>query len=506
MYDLVVIGGGSGGLSVAIAAAKVGAKVALIEKDRLGGEATFAACVPSKGLTQAARLVHRFNSAGQFGLRVRPVKVDFTAVLGRVRAVGEEFARCASAEVLEAKGIEVIHGSAAFEAYDTVQVDGTTRVPGQRFVIATGSRPAVPAIQGLAEAGYLDNHTLWSLTKVPESLIVVGSEPVGLEFAQSFARFGAKVTVLTSSTRILPQDDSEASDLVTQLLTAEGLTIKTGVEVTQVEVRDGQKVCKFQDPASGATGEAAGSEILLASGRLANVEGLNLEAVGLHADAEHGIEVDDYLQTHATRVYAIGDVLQRHPHAHFAECEAAVAFQNAVLRIRKKMDYSGIPWATFLDPEVASVGITHARAEEERRPVRVYRVAFAEIDRARIDGRTEGFAKVVATPTGKVLGATVVGEDASMILQEFVLAMKKGLGLKDISAAVPIYPTYAAVAHHLASQFRESRLGNSYVKSALRLFYGFIPRMVAGNGTAESTPETTSEPEPHALASHEHEH
>ncbi len=192
MYDLVVIGGGSGGLSVAIAAAKVGAKVALIEKDRLGGEATFAACVPSKGLTQAARLVRQFDSAGKFGLRVRPVKVDFTAVLGRVRAVGEEFARCESVEVLEAKGIEVIHGSAAFEAYDSVRVDGTTLVPGHRFVIATGSRPAVPAVPGLAEAGYLDNHTLWSLTKVPESLIVIGSEPVGLEFAQSFARFGAR--------------------------------------------------------------------------------------------------------------------------------------------------------------------------------------------------------------------------------------------------------------------------------------------------------------------------
>jgi pyruvate/2-oxoglutarate dehydrogenase complex dihydrolipoamide dehydrogenase (E3) component len=506
MYDLVVIGGGSGGLSVATAAAKVGAKVALIEKDRLGGEATFAACVPSRGLTQAARLVHQLSSAGRFGLRTGTVEVDFAAVLARVRAVGEEFARGESAEVLQAKGIEVIHGSAAFEAYDTVLVNATTRVPGQRFVIATGSRPAVPAIPGLAEAGYLDNHSLWSLAKVPESLIILGSEPAGLEFAQCFARFGAKVTVLSPSPRILPDDDAEASDVMTQLLTAEGLTIKAGVEVTKVEVRDGKKVCKFQDPATGATNEAAGAEILLAAGRLANVENLNLEAVGLHGDAEHGIEVDDYLQTHSTRIYAIGDVLQRHQYAHFAECEAAVAFQNAVLRIRKKMDYSGIPWATFVDPEVASVGITQARAEEERRPVRVYRVSFGEIDRARIDGCIEGFAKVVATPSGKILGATVVGHDASMIVQEFVLALKKGLGLNDIAAAVPVYPTYAGVAHRLASQFREGRLGNNYVKSALRLFYGFIPRVDAGNGTAESNPETTSEPESHPAAAHGHGH
>ena len=506
MYDLVVIGGGSGGLSVATAAAKVGAKVALIEKDRLGGEATFAACVPSKGLTHAARLVRQIGDADKYGVRAGPVAVDFAAVLGRVRAVAKEFARGESVEVLEAKGIEVIHGSAAFEAYDTVKVDGTTRVPGQRFVIATGSRPAVPAIPGLAEAGYLDSHSLWSLTKVPESLIVIGPEPVGLELAQVFSRFGAKVTVLTASSRLLLEHDGEASDLVMQLLTAEGLTIKTGVEVTKVEVRDGIKVCKFQDPVSGGSGEVVGSEILLAAGRWANVESLNLEAVGVHADSAHGIEVDAYLQTHSSRVYAIGDVLQRHPYAHFAECEAAVAFQNAVLRIRKKMDYSGIPWATFLDPEVASVGITQAQAAEDRRPVRVYRVPFTEIDRARIDGCTDGIAKVVANPSGKILGATVVGEDASMILQEFVLAMKKGLGLNDIAAAVPIYPTYAGVAHHLASQYRESRLGISYLKSALRLFYGFIPRVDAGNGTVESKPETTPEPDSQVLASHGHGH
>ncbi len=187
MYDLVVIGGGSGGLSVATAAAKVGAKVALIEKDRLAGEATFAACVPSKGLTHAARLVRQIGDAENYGVRAGTVAVDFAAVLVRVRAVAEEFTRGESVEVLEAKGIEVIHGSAAFEAYDTVLVDGTTRVPGQRFVIATGSRPAVPAIPGLAEAGYLDSHSLWSLTKVPESLIVIGPEPVGLELAQVFS-------------------------------------------------------------------------------------------------------------------------------------------------------------------------------------------------------------------------------------------------------------------------------------------------------------------------------
>ena len=191
---------------------------------------------------------------------------------------------------------------------------------------------------------------------------------------------------------------------------------------------------------------AAGAAILLAAGRLANVEALNLEAVGIHGDAEHGIEVDDYLQTHSTRVYAIGDVLLRHPYTHFAEREAAVAFQNAVLRIKKKIDYSGSPGRTFVDPEVAAVGITEAQAERRAAALSASTGSrFAEIDRARIDGRTDGFAKVVATPSGKILGATVVGEDASMIIQEFVLAMERNLSLHDLAAAVPIYPTYAGV-------------------------------------------------------------
>ena len=275
--------------------------------------------------------------------------------------------------------------------------------------------------------------------------------------------------------------------------------------MTKVEVRDGLKVCKFHNAATGATGEAAGAEILVAAGRLANVEGLNLEAIGLHADAEHGIEVDDYLQTHSTRVYAIGDALLRNTYTHFAEAEAAVAFQNAVLRSRKKMDYSGIPWATFLDPEVASVGITEAKAEEERRPVRIYRLAFTEIDRAQIDGRTQGFAKVVATPAGKILGATVVGDDASMIVQEFVLAMKMGHGLSDLAAAVPVYPSYAGVASHLASQFRDSRLQNGYIQSALRLFYGFTPRVGTGNGSEVTKRDATSShaaADSHVPASH----
>jgi len=485
MYDLVVIGGGSGGLKVAAAAAKVGAKVAVIEKDRLGGEAIFAAA-PGKGLVQAAKLVSHLKGAERFGLRSGPLQIDFAAVMGRVRDVAAQCAGTESEEVLRGQGIDLFRGSASFEAYDTVRVDGTTALASKRFVIATGSRPSAPPIPGLAEAGYLDGHSVWSLTKLPDSLIVLGDEPTGLELAQCFARFGTEVTFLTSSSRILPGDDLEASELLTGLLTAEGLTIKPAVVVKKVEVRDGRKVCKFQEPTSGATGEVAASAILVATGRLANVEELNLSAVGVHGDPEHGIDVDESLQTHSTRVFALGDVLLRHPYAQFAEREASVVFQNAVLKLKRKIAYANLPWATFVDPEVAAVGLLEAQAGLQQLPHRVYRVAYSEIDRAKIDGRTDGFAKVVATPSGKVLGATVVGEEASLIIQEFVLAIEKGLSLGDIASATAIYPSYAEVARHLANRHRAARLGSGYIQTALKLFYGFIPRLTGGNGTTEA--------------------
>jgi pyruvate/2-oxoglutarate dehydrogenase complex dihydrolipoamide dehydrogenase (E3) component len=475
MYDLVVLGGGSGGLNVATAAARVGARVALVEKGKLGGECTHAACVPSKALIEAARLAQQIRNARGYGLRTAAVEVDFPAVMARVRAVVAEFAGSDSGESLRARGIDVYRGSPAFEAYDTVVVDGQARLHAQRFVIATGSRPKIPAIPGLAGAGYLDNQSLWSLETLPAELVILGAGPSGLEFAQAFARLGSKVTVLADSPRILPREDPEVSGRIQALLSAEGIGFRTGVAVVQVSGRDGRKVCTIRDQSSGTSSEVSGTHLLVAAGRLANVEGLNLDAVGVHADPEHGIEVDDYLQTRSTRIFAIGDVLQDQGRqfTHAAERQAAVAFQNAVIRIPKKIDYSALPWATFLDPEVATVGLTEAEARERHPEVRVFRAELSEVDRARIDGRTDGFAKLVATPSGKILGATIVGHEAALVLQEFVLAMEHGLTLQDIAETVHTYPTYAGLARRLANQFLATRLDTSFVRKALRWFYGY---------------------------------
>jgi pyruvate/2-oxoglutarate dehydrogenase complex dihydrolipoamide dehydrogenase (E3) component len=490
MYDLVVIGGGAGGLSVARAAAKVGAKVALVEKQRLGGGAAFGAGVASKALMQSARLVRSIRAAQKCGVRTDGLHVDFPAVMGHARAVAEDFAGRDSAESLRQQGIDVFRGAAVFEAYDTVQVDGKPLV-GQRFVIATGSRPLLPAVPGLAEGSCLDYSTVWSQKTLPEHLIVLGNDPVGLEFAQCFARLGSKVTIVADAPRILPREEPATSEYVMRALAAEGIQFVMGVEITKVELRDGRKVCRYRAPSSLSspeqTGEISGSDILVAAGRLANVEGMDLDAVGVHGDAEHGIEVDDCLQTYSTRVFAIGDVLLRYPYTHVAEREATIVFQNAVLRMRKKMDYSRLPWATFIDPEVASVGTSEEQARSESISVRVLKVGFDEVDRARIDGCTTGFAKVVATPAGKVLGATVVGAQASMIVQPFVLAMESEIGLADLARALPVYPSYASVSQQLANQFQEGRLlKRGYVQTALKLFYGFMPRVPVENGASQS--------------------
>jgi pyruvate/2-oxoglutarate dehydrogenase complex dihydrolipoamide dehydrogenase (E3) component len=509
MYDLVVIGAGSGGLSVASAAAKVGAKVALVEKQPAGGDSTLSACVPSKGLVQAAKRLQQVRTAGSLGLKVAAVEVDFPAVMARARSVAEALGRGASAESLRARGIDVYSGSATFEAYDTVRVDGQTAINGYRFVIATGSRPAVPAVPGLSEAGFLDDRSLWSLNSLPESLVVIGAGSTAVEFAQCFARFGSKVTIVSDAPRLLPDEDSEAAGSVGDALGGEGIDLRLGAEVAKVDFRGDRKVCITREVATGATGEVAGSHLLLAAGRLARVDGLNLEAAGVHGDPEHGIVVDDHLQTHSARIYAIGDVLMRHQYAYAAHREAEVAFANAVLRRRKRMDYSAIPRVTFSDPEVASVGMTEHRARTEQPEHRVYRVPLAEVDRAQIDGRIDGFAKVVATPGGRILGATIVGPEASLVIQEFTLAREKGLGLGVIAAATAIYPTYAGVGPALARQHLAIRLERGVVQTALRIFYGFLPRAAPGNGTADGPSEGTAGHKPPAepaVGGHGHAH
>lgn len=497
MYDLVVIGGGAGGTSVAKEAAKLGASVALIERSRLGGECALTACVPSKALLRAAALAADIRQAGRFGIHAEGPRVDFGAVMGRVRALVEGFAS-GKEERLEHRGIDVLHGDAAFEAYDTILLDGSKRVSGRRFVIATGSRTAWPSVPGLKDSGAIDNGTVWGLNELPESLAILGGGPSGLEFAQAFARLGSSVTVLETNDRVLAKEDPDASAAIAAALEAEGVTIRTGVRVAGVATRDGRKVVTYRDRVGAEPATLDVSHLLVATGRRANVDGLNLNAVGIHADPEHGINVDDSLQTHAPNIYAIGDVIGHHQWTHAAGREATVVVRNALLRMGKKMTYDTIPRVVFTDPEVACVGATEDAARQAEPDAQLYRVELEKVDRARLDGATTGFARVMVTPAGRVLGATIVAREASSILQELVVAMTHRLTLADLAETVHPYPSYLGVAQALAGQFAGAKQKGGLLGGARRWFYGL--------GSAEREGRTTStETEPaEAGAGHGH--
>ncbi|WP_169976579.1 dihydrolipoyl dehydrogenase family protein [Tautonia rosea] len=485
MYDLVVLGGGSGGLNVSGAAAAVGAKVALIEANQLGGECTFTACVPSKALIHVADLARRIHHAERYGITVSAPAIDFGRVMSRVRSVVSSFA-VSDIEAMQARGVEVISGRGRFEAYDTVVVDETRPIQGRAFVIATGSRPAIPPIKGLEAANPLTNETIWTLTDRPESLVVIGAGAVGLELSQALARLGVEVTIIETAPRILPQEDPEVSNRLRACLESEGIKIFTNAEIDTIECRDDGKVVHFVDRQTGNSYQALREMLLVAAGRRANVESLNLDAVGIEADPERGIPVNAYLQTYARRIYAIGDVIGRNQWTHAAEREAAVVFQNAVLGIPKRYDESVIPRTTFTDPEVASVGRTSGFDASES--VRILQVEYEELDRARIEGRTQGFAKVVVTPSGKLLGATILGDNAALVLQEFVLAMDQGLTLHQLLNTIHPYPTHAGLVRALATRFASTRLEHGLTRAALRIVYGYEP---ASGITArsESSPE-----------------
>lgn len=497
MYDLVVLGGGSGGLGAATAAAKLGAKVALIAEDRPCDDTFHADSVPSRALGRVAELAREIRQAGTFGLRIGPPEVDFPAVMARVRAIATELCGSGLVDGLTALGVDVFRGHPRFDSYDTVLLEGHEPIESRRFVIATGSRPAVPAIHGLAEAGFLDEATVWDLDQLPESLVILGGGPLAVELGQAFARLGSTVTLLADSGHLLTKEDHEVSHFVLHALTAEGIVVHTHAQVNGVSVRDGRKVCEFRNQADGTLGQAAGTHLLVTGGRHANVEGLNLDAVGIHhADPHHGIEVDEYLQTRTRHIYAVGSVLGHHKHTHAAVREAEIAVHNALVVQSKRMDYSAMPRVTFSDPEVASVGtLDPAEAGNASGEGRIYRVSYAEAARPRIDGQTEGFAKVLAAPSGKILGATVAGPRAALILQEFVLAMENGLGLSAIAEAVHPYPTFSAIAGDLARLHQAERREGGFFRSAIRFLHGYDAR---GHARREPVVPAVTEP----VASH----
>lgn len=455
-YNLVVIGGGTAGLVTAAGAAGLGAKVALVERDLLGGDCLNVGCVPSKALLRAARAAADVRGAGAFGVRVPSgVTVDFPAVMARMRELRAGISPHDSAARFRGLGIDVFLGEGRFTGPDAVTVGGQT-LRFSRACIATGARASAPPIPGLAEAGYLTNETVFGLTALPRRLAVIGAGPIGCELAQAFARFGTEVTLVEMMPRPLPNEDADAAALVEQALLGDGIRVLCGSTDLRIS-RDGD-ARRLSLDVGGDHHEVLVDEILVGVGRAPNVDGLGLEAAGV-AYEKAGVTVNDRLQTSNRRIFAAGDICSKYKFTHAADAMARIVIQNALFFGRKRASALTIPWCTYTDPEVAHVGLYPKEAERQGVPIDTYTIEQAKTDRAVLDGETEGFLKV-HTRRGKetIVGATLVARHAGEMISEMTLAMKAGAGLGTLAATIHPYPTQAEIFKKAGDAYSRTRL------------------------------------------------
>ena len=468
-YHLVVLGAGTGGLVTAAIGAALGARVAIVERHLMGGDCLNVGCVPSKAIIRAARAwAEARGAAARFG---GPAAAgggeEFGRVMERMRRLRADLSPVDSAARFRELGVDVFLGQGAFTGPDTLQV-GAATLRFRRAVVATGGRAAVPAVPGLADAGYYTNDTVFSLTEQPRRLVVVGAGPIGCEMAQSFARFGSEVTVLDGNDRVLPNDDADAAAVVRRALERDGVRFELGARLTRVERRGGERVVHYARGADAAS--VAGDAILVAAGRAANVEGVGLEAAGVRY-GERGVEVDDRLRTSNPRVYAVGDVATKYRFTHAADALARLVVPNALFWGRGKASALVIPWATYTSPELAHVGISPAEVARRGADVETITVPLAEVDRARLDDAAEGFFRVhLARGSDRILGATFVGEHAGDIISQVTQAMTHKLGLGALGAMIYPYPTQAEALRKAADAWRRRKL----TPAAKRAFAAFF--------------------------------
>lgn len=457
-YNLVVLGAGSAGLVSAYIAAAVKAKVALIEKYRMGGDCLNSGCVPSKALIRSAKMLRYAQRASDFGLKRADGDYDFAAVMERVQQVVKRVEPHDSAERYTGLGVEVIQGTARVKSPFEVEVNGRT-LTTRSIIIATGAQPLVPPIPGLEEVGYLTSDTLWELREKPRRLVVLGGGPIGCELAQAMARLGVEVALVEMAPRLLVREDPEVSEFVAERFGFEGVRVLTGHAAKQARVVDGRKVllCDFQ----GEAVELEFDEILVAVGRKANVRGFGLEELGVRLSSRGTLEADPLLRTNFPNILCAGDVTGPYQFTHTAGHQAWYAAVNALFSPFKtfKVDYRVIPWCTFTDPEVARVGLNESEANAQGVAFELTRYSMEELDRAIVDSEAHGWVKVLTSPgKDKILGVTIVGSHAGDLLAEYVLAMKYGIGLNKILGTIHTYPTLAEANKAAAGEWKRAHV------------------------------------------------
>lgn len=456
-YNLVVIGAGSAGLICAAGAAGLGAKVALIERHFMGGDCLNAGCVPSKGVIRASRAIFDAKNSIEFGVvGCEGLAVDFGAVMTRMRRLRANISQHDSARRFRDElGVDVYIGNGSFVARDCVEVGGK-KLYFKKAAVCTGARATKPSIPGLAETGYLTNETVFNLTKLPLRLAVIGAGPIGCELAQSFARFGSRVTLIDSGHQILNREDSDAADILHQAFIREGIKLQLGGVITGVEQQGTDKVIKLES--DGRLIEVCVDAILVGVGRTPNTDGLDLEKAGISYDRS-GVKVDYTLRTSNPNVYAAGDICFPYKFTHTADALARILIANALFMGRQKSSALTIPCCTYTDPEIAQVGMHERDARKNGAEVTTLTVPLADIDRAVLDGETDGFARVhLHKGTDRIIGATIVARHAGEMINEFSLAITNGLGLSAIGKTIHPYPTQAEVIKRLADAYNRTRL------------------------------------------------
>ena len=435
-FDVVVIGGGTAGLVTASGCARLGRKVALIEKHKLGGDCLWTGCVPTKALVASAKLAHQMRNASAFGLEAHEPKISPRAVMESMRTARHAIEHHDAPEKFRAVGIDVIEGSARFKSRDTVKVNGRELV-AKDVVIATGARTAVPPIDGLEERGYLDHATFLDRDDFPRSILILGGGSIGIEFAQIFRRFGVEVTVAEMGDDIIAKEDHDVIARVRQILESEGIVIRTGKPVKSVKDVDAEA-------------------IFVASGRRGNIEDLDLEAAGVKTNRSF-VVADEYLQTNVPRVWACGDIHGGLQFTHVAAYEAVKLVRNMLFPGRARVVYDDIPWALFTDPEVGHIGMTEREARAKfGDSVKTYTVEMNDVDRAVVDRTTQGFVKFVCDSKGKLLGAHALCSNASTLIEEIVLARKKGMKIGELAQLVSAYPSLADAVQKTASLYYQN--------------------------------------------------
>lgn len=462
-YNLVVIGAGTAGLVASSIGAGLGGKVALIERSAMGGDCLNVGCVPSKAIISSARVYSSIRQAGEYGVTVPDgAEVDFPKVMERMRRLRAEISPHDSVDRFTKLGIDVFLGQARFVDSETIEVNGT-RLKFSKAIIATGARAAAPQIKGLDQVNYLTNETIFSLTELPKRLGVIGAGPIGAEMAQSFALFGSEVTLVTTQRGLLPKEDREAAQVVHDRMVKDGVRIVGGARELNIQSGpSGGAVLCYEDPDHGYQIEV--DQLMVASGRAPNVEGLGLETVGVEYSAS-GVKIDDFFRTTHPKIYAAGDVCSSFQFTHAADFMARSVVRNALFKGRARHSALVIPWSTYTTPELAHIGLTPQEAEKRGIDIQTFTQPMSGVDRAILEGETEGFARAhVRKGSDEIVGATVVAQNAGDLISPLSLAMTNKIGLGKIANAIHPYPTQADAIRKLGDLYNKTRLTPTVAK------------------------------------------